>query len=62
MNDDCSLANKGHDTRPSGLSRSSQHPAHGALHRAIVRAVQGVLAGIMTELTTYRTAGTGRLV
>ena len=25
MNDDCSLANKGHDTRPSGLSRLSQH-------------------------------------
>ena len=30
------LANKGHDTRAlAGLSRPSQHPAHGALYRVI---------------------------
>jgi len=39
------LANKGHDTRgAAGLPRSPQHSAHGALHRAVTRSVQGLLA------------------
>jgi hypothetical protein len=44
------LANKGHGTRAlQGLSRSSQHPAHRAIYRAVTDAVQGLLA----ELTHF---------
>ena len=38
------LANKGHDTRAlAGLLGPSKHPAHGALHRAVARPLQGLL-------------------
>ena len=49
------LANAGHDTRriQSWLGHRSD-PEHRALHGAVVCALQGVLAGIMIELTTYR--------
>ena len=31
----------------AGLSRPQEHPAHGALHRAVTRSVQGLLAELM---------------
>ena len=42
------LANRGVDTRqPAGLLGAQEHPAHGALHRALADPVQGVLARLI---------------
>jgi hypothetical protein len=38
------LANDGHDTRAAGLPGPQEHPAHGAVHRAVANAVQRFLA------------------
>jgi hypothetical protein len=40
------LVNKGRDARPAGLSRAQEHPAHGSLHRAGARSVQGFLEAL----------------
>jgi hypothetical protein len=51
------LANDGVDTHAASLSRSPEHSAYGALHRAGAAAVQGALEGLTTVKRLTRASG-----
>src|SRR5262249_53349412 len=44
-------------TGAAGLARPQEHPAHGALHRAVAASVQGLLALIGLRSATWKRAG-----